>query len=567
MKNMVILITIILLGISNMLISAGNIISDAGNSSGITYYVHSVEGDDANKGTSPGRPFQSLDRVSRLDLSPGDRVLLASGQLFQGSLVLQHVSGDRGSPVIISSYSKGESIGKPVIDARGREAAIVLRNCSFVEVSDLLLTAKDKGETGSNDRAVDKRCGLLVLVEEPGTYSHIRLSRLHVEDVFFEYPGFSRSLSETRSANGTQSYGWGIRVINTEREAVLKELIIDSCRVENIGHTGIKLTSRIAGPDNFGIRDFRITGNFVRASGGPGIQMSGVVNGHISGNRVEGSGSTDDSRKWGRGSGLWTWSSSNILIERNFFLSANGPGDSAGAHIDFNCSNVIMQYNLSANNAGGFCEILGNNHNCAYRYNISVNDGHRVKGVNNAFQEGKIFWLSGYQGNQKKMDGPFNSYFYNNTIIVNRDIVAKFAISRTASGMLIANNIFYIEGETEWVPGDQYRPDKEGSEEMRHVVFKNNLYLGRYSWPGNAPVQDQLPIIGDPGFNSIIKYAAEGYIPANITLIKDAGMEILPIPSDTIGLRTGLKVEVDILGNPVTGPPDLGAIEVNRDHF
>ena len=26
---------------------------------------------------------------------------------------------------------------------------------------------------------------------------------------------------------------------------------------------------------------------------------------------------------------------------------------------------------------GGFCEILGDNINCGYRYNISVNDGYR----------------------------------------------------------------------------------------------------------------------------------------------------------------------------------------------
>ena len=31
----------------------------------------------------------------------------------------------------------------------------------------------------------------------------------------------------------------------------------------------------------------------------------------------------------------------------------------------------------SYNNEGGFAEILGDNINCGYRYNISVNDGYR----------------------------------------------------------------------------------------------------------------------------------------------------------------------------------------------
>ncbi|HMP30288.1 MAG TPA: right-handed parallel beta-helix repeat-containing protein, partial [Saprospiraceae bacterium] len=164
----------------------------------------------------------------------------------------------------------------------------------------------------------------------------------------------------------------------------------------NVSHTGIKLTGK-----NKNIINIEINENEVFKTGGPGIQMSDVKYVHVFNNKVNYSGSNDDSRKWGRGSGLWTWSASHVLIEKNHFLNANGPGDSAGAHIDYNCDNIVLQHNFSANNAGGFCEILGNNYNCAYRFNISVNDGHRVKGENGAFQEGKIFWLSGYQGDKK----------------------------------------------------------------------------------------------------------------------------------------------------------------------
>ena len=37
----------------------------------------------------------------------------------------------------------------------------------------------------------------------------------------------------------------------------------------------------------------------------------------------------------------------------------------------------MFQYNYSYNNEGGFAEVLGDNINCGYRYNISVNDGYR----------------------------------------------------------------------------------------------------------------------------------------------------------------------------------------------
>lgn len=272
------------------------------------------------------------------------------------------------------------------------------------------------------------------------------------------------------------------------------------------------------------------------------------------------SGSSDDSRKWGRGSGLWTWSSSNVLIEKNRFTNSSGPGDSAGAHIDFNCQNIVLQYNFSANNAGGFCEILGNNYNCAYRYNISVNDGYRIKGKQGAFQEGKIFWLSGYNSGERT--GPFNSYFYNNTIVVNDKIEAKFAIDRVADGVLIANNIFHVSGKGKVVKGDQYNPETKGEWKVNDVFFDNNLFLHSESWPKSLRLQDKHPIWGDAEFSEVYGMQIADYQPQNSGLVKDKGIKIPKLANDTIGLVYGLNVTVDILGNEITGRPDLGAIEI-----
>jgi hypothetical protein len=221
-----------------------------------------------------------------------------------------------------------------------------------------------------------------------------------------------------------------------------------------------------------------------------------------------------------------------------------------------------MQYNLSVNNAGGFCEILGNNYNCAYRYNVSINDGWRVKKVDGAFQEGKIFWLSGYCSNGPK--GPFNSYFYNNTIYVKKEIVAKVAVARTSAGICVTNNIFVIEGNSSEVQGDQYVPDKKGKVAVKDVFFENNLYLNENNWPTSILIKDNSPVYGNPGFVNAGGLKLTDYIPTNIDLIKDKGIEIPKIPGDSIGLVLGLKVERDILGNKITGKPDMGAIEITK---
>ena len=100
------------------------------------------------------------------------------------------------------------------------------------------------------------------------------------------------------------------------------------------------------------------------------------------------------------------------------------------------------------------------------RYNVSINDGYnRAKGEGNNFQERwKSFWLSGFVGNGNKRHGPYNSYIYNNTVFVNKDIVSKIAVDKNSKGVLVANNIFYFEGETAMVLGDQLNQIKEGLE-------------------------------------------------------------------------------------------------------
>ncbi|MBK3516160.1 right-handed parallel beta-helix repeat-containing protein [Carboxylicivirga marina] len=526
-----------------------------------TYYIDAINGNDTNTGLSAKAAFKSLKHANTLRLQSGDKILLANGQSFSGTLELKNVIGTKRKPIIISNFSliKTDKNTLPAINAQGHRNGILLLNCSHIQVSHLEITADAGGMPGATGSKNDMRCGVLITCDKVADYENISLSDLHIKDVFYADKDVVRSKKETNSANGTQAYGWGIRLINRTKGAVLKNMKVSNCHVENVGHTGIKATG-----SKHSIQDLKLYDNTVTHTGGPGMQMSGILNGHVKGNTVTYSGSTTDTRKWGRGSGLWTWGCSTVLIEHNEFRFANGPADSAGCHIDFNCDNVIVQYNVSEGNAGGFCEILGNNYNCAYRYNISINDGHRVKKVNGAFQEGKIFWLSGFNGKGRKRNGPFNSYFYNNTIYVKSDIEAKIAVDRAAAGALLANNIFYIEGSSKLVLGDQYKPEVAGESLVKNIVFKNNLFLNANNWPKEVLIQDEAPVIGDAQFAKVGGSTVEDYIPQNISLIKDKGIPIPNIPGDDKGLYIGLKVTSDILGNKINGLPDMGAIEIKE---
>lgn len=76
----------------------------------LTYYIESNGGDDARDGLKPETSWQTLDRVNRAELSPGDRVLFRRGQVWRGQLLPK--SGTSGAVITYGAYGAGP---KPVL--------------------------------------------------------------------------------------------------------------------------------------------------------------------------------------------------------------------------------------------------------------------------------------------------------------------------------------------------------------------------------------------------------------------------------------------------------------------
>ena len=75
---------------------------------------------------------------------------------------------------------------------------------------------------------------------------------------------------------------------------------------------------------------------------------------------------------------------------------------------------MILQYNYSEDSEGGFVEILGDNVNSGYRFNVSVNDGFRDN-------KGNTIWVSDFAGTGNRIPSDSN-YIYNNSIYVSRSL-------------------------------------------------------------------------------------------------------------------------------------------------
>ncbi len=456
------------------------------NDVGYSYHFNSVKGDNTNLGTEE-KPFKSLDFLKNINLSNGDKILLSNGSTFLNTIELINDDG-----IEISNYDTDGNSELPIINSKGKIAAIFIENSSKIKISNVEITADGGGVNKYLHKKLknDLRAGILYLVTDNKVQDGLDILSVNIRDIFYEDPGYERNESEVRTPNGTKSYGWGIRILNLSEFGNLENISIKNSQFTNISHTAI----RFIGKKEKQFKNLEIFDNIVLRTGGPGMVFNSTRNLFARGNDINYSGSFDDSRKWGRGSGLWTWGTSYAVISQNKFQNANGPADSAGCHIDFNCNDVIVENNLSRNNAGGFIEILGNNYNCSYRNNISINDGHRVKGKNGAFQEGKSFWLSGYNGNSKKRNGPFNSYIYGNRIYVGKDITPKIAVDKASKGVFVSNNIFYFENDPVLVLGDQYKPDTGGGSEIKNVFFKNNIFLNDH-WPKDVLIQPSASII------------------------------------------------------------------------
>ena len=507
----------------------------------IVFYLDADGGSDSNNGRSPGTAWASLSHASGQNFSAGNQLLLQRGDTFLGKLEWIQESGATSNPIQIGAYDSGTT---PVINAAGYLAGIRLQGCQFIEISDLEIMA-DGGVTvdGSNPAL---RYGVLVDTGSGQQTSDITLKNLYIHDIYPEidtpHEGYT---STTYTGNAIRLAG--------RSGALATNIRVEDCYISSVGFRALDMSR---------LDETLILNNYMTDIGGPAMVPGNCEDLVVRGNTVNGSGQFSDSRMHGRGSGIWPFRCDRVLIERNAFMHANGRYDSCGVHIDIGCTDVVVQYNLSLDNEGGFVEILGENLNCAYRYNISINDGAREAGTQPnglAKGDGHVILFSGHNGADR--EGPNNCYVYNNTIFVKEDQHCSFSIEETTSNVLVANNIFYIEGESEdgtppwW--GDEYPPGVENT-----IYWNSNLYQRVGVFPDDWIFFETNAHIGNPFFANPGGTSVTDYIPVNPTYGPPEGVAITNIPGDPIGLSIGLTVTEDFFGNPIVGLPSIGAVEV-----
>ena len=462
-----------------------------------TFYIDAIRGDDNNSGLSIDKALKTLKVLESKNLTSGDEILLCGGQNHKGTIELIDINPgeDKDKSIHIGSYGKS----KATLDFSGYPSGVLIRNSSNIIITDLKITADGSGVKGEpmlrlKDINTRDRIGVQIVNSwydasksspESRNMYNITISNIDFYDIFY-YNKDDDNIPNNRPCRSwsepSKNYGYAIKGHNQAQASKVENILVEDCRVRNVSNMGVQITGN--GESIF--NNVKFTSCNFDKTGGPGYMFANCNNVILEKSRTYCSGSFDDVRKWGRGSGIWMMNCDGFLLDKNHFEGASGIGDSCGAHIDHGNRNVIVQYCFSRNNAGGFVEVLGKNRNCSYRYNISYDDGWRNTQKNDARQNAK-YWagttaltlgalitINGYTGHE--FIGPYQTYIYNNTIINSKERPDGyinpfvFQIATSCVGVLVANNIFYVPQQMSqgW---SQHTTEKNGIKKIDEKAF------------------------------------------------------------------------------------------------
>ena len=378
---------------------------------GRTFYVN-PDGNDASDGSSLGRAWRTLDRVSKERLRPGDRVLLA-GRLTGTLSIGAGEAGDAGNPVVIDSIGQARAaiVAQVGIDVRDT-AGITIRN---VDIYGSGTGDEDAGVRISASKSVGSRLEGITLenLDVSGFQNGIAVSA--------EGPaGFADVAIANLASHGNRNNG-----------VVIFGPTFDNARPA-YAHTRVAITGVMA-YDNAGspTNDAHNTGN--------GIVVGSVDTGRIALSTAYANGSRAGNKTEGP-LGIWAYDSTHFTIEQNLSYNNQTLGaDGGGFGLDQNTSDSVIQRNLSYGNAGEGILLIAQRSNQSnsrntVRHNISINDSR------NGFQ-GAISLVGGAGGGGT---GQINdARVYQNTVIVEQDAprAPALLIVGTLENTAVVNNI------------------------------------------------------------------------------------------------------------------------------
>ncbi len=540
------------------------------------YYISSLNGDNGKSGTSEEEAWETLDQLKKIELHPGDQVLLEKGSEFNGYIHLKNVHGTADAPIKIGSYGTGER--RPAIHANGQgiwyqsyggtvdnknhrsngyvSSAVLLYDVDFVEVSGLELTNQSddfeffKGATVSAseiDSRMD-RTGVAGIAKDGGTMEHIYLDDLYIHNV-------DGNIEDKHMNNG----GIQMNVLPPAEEASTgiaryHDVKITNCYVKDVSRAGICVGytyngSRFGGKEisdetakEYGHTDILIEGNYVQNAGNDGIVAMYAYRPLIQRNVADRAGADleiykpkEHSEFWQPFcAAIWPWKCKDAIFQYNEAFDTVESQDGQAWDID-SSDGTVYRYNYSHNNGGGCLMVcLEEAYRGTFCYNISQND---LRGL-------------------IALDSNPKADIYNNVFYIGGDLSSKLFMTENS----------YIPGKNSYTGAAELRNNifynvssNKSAEEVivqQARSFQNNIFYGYdgKTLPEGAITRD--PKFADPG-----KAPASAALNIHQQSVYEGYKLLDGSPAINAGVLGERNAKYDFFGNQVGAQPDIGVFE------
>ena len=495
---------------------------------GRIFYLSAL-GDDSNSGLDPDHPWQTLSKVNRAALLPGDSVLLRRGDRFLGTLTPQG-SGIAAAPIRLSAYGAGEA---PIIDAGNSEAAVKLFNQEYWSLSSFETVGATRFGIYIGGDLADR------------TLRHFRVSNVVVRDVI--------AMSDLRWDSGL------IVVAPSGKRLTFSDVVIDQVTAYNTNqwwgiHVGANLKNEYVVGEPRG-RAITVKNSIVHHVGGDGITVASSENVLIDNNVSFESGRATKGtvRDAYTPNGIWSWASQDVTIQRNEVYRAHSFGLDGGAFdVDWHSIDTTIQYNYAHDNDGYCIAFFGlkglPTARATFRYNICSNNDRKAGG-----NDADVVLFTDHSGGTLSGIRIYNNTFYWNGIDNGSTLWAD--ARTTGQNSIFKNNIIYSTRRpffdiSDAVTADHNLYEYVGSDPPVSWVSYPRINIAPS--PGGREFHGRFadPMTDRPTYHSIGKPVTQ--------------FKLLPgSPAKNAGVRVARMGARDFFGVKVraTGPVSIGAAQ------
>ena len=426
---------------------------------GKTYYVDSLNGNDANEGTDINNPVQTVNGLVGAEFVAGTKILFKNGGVYDCSATLS-CSGTKNNPLVISSYGEGE---KAILRTDANAEILQLIDCSYITVSNLHFIAPNGGGIWI-DTLNQTSEGIVI---DNVLFSDMQNYKVHSRD------DFSRGAAAARAAVM-------VKGLPARSRYAVNDLTITNCEVDNCANGFMiwgswndaqmpwcETEEEIDPIYNEGVlvkncyfHDMDAEAVVVGICDGALVTHCRAINCCQGGDELLEDGSVEYFT-----AAMWFWGSENSTIQYCEIAGQKNIGDGMAVDFDSHTNNCTYQYIYSHDNVRFMCNCpnYSGHHGNTVRYCLSVNDN-----------KARTTTAAGSAGEHE-----FN--FYNNTIVN----CGEFQIKNLYNANFVNNIIMPVDGAT-----IAYDIDPS-----RNNIVKNNCYYNVTN-----PLVDMFSMNTVPGF-------------------------------------------------------------------